>query len=320
MKTIYFAGGCFWGVEGYFSRLGGVVSAQSGYANGRTLNPSYEDVVRRDTGHAETVKIDYDEAQISLPQLLQHFFRIIDPTTLNRQGNDIGTQYRSGIYSISAHDRAEVAQALLQLQRQYRKPVVVENLPLEHFFKAEEYHQGYLNKNPSGYCHIDLALASKPLEPVAREPLYLQDGYHKPNRQELQAALAPEQLYITQEHGTERPHRHEYNDFTEPGIYVDLVSGEPLFSTRDQFDAGCGWPSFTQPLERQHITERADFSHNMQRIEVRSKFADSHLGHVFNDGPEHKGGLRYCINGQSLLFIPKSQMAERGYGAWLSAL
>lgn len=163
VKEIYLAGGCFWGVEGYFARINGVVSAVSGYANGQTENPSYEDVIYRNTGHAEAVRVVYDSALISLDEILLHFFRVINPTTLNQQGNDVGSQYRSGVYFTDAADEVVIADALAQLQLKYTQPVVVENLPLQNFYRAEEYHQEYLKKNPGGYCHIDLNLASKPL-------------------------------------------------------------------------------------------------------------------------------------------------------------
>ena len=162
-KEIFFAGGCFWGVEGYFSRINGVQSAVSGYANGQTKNPSYEDVVYRNTGHAEAVRVTYNPDLVSLTELLLHFFRIVNPTTLNQQGNDIGSQYRSGVYFVDGADKNVIAEALGHLQHQYTKPLVVENLPLQMFYQAEEYHQAYLRKNPDGYCHIDLALAAKPL-------------------------------------------------------------------------------------------------------------------------------------------------------------
>ena len=320
LNEIYLAGGCFWGVEGYFLRLDGIVTAESGYANGNTANPSYEDVVQGDTGYAETVKIVYDSTVISLSQILQHFFRIINPTTLNRQGNDVGSQYRSGIYTISQHEQAQIAGALIQLQTHYQQPIVVENLPLQNFYKAEEYHQHYLIKNPQGYCHIDLSLASQPLTEEGAEPAFITDHYQKPTAESLQYVLTPEQFYITQQSGTERAFTHEYNAQFEPGIYVDVVSGEPLFNAQDKYNAGCGWPSFTQPLQAEHIVEHTDLSHGMRRVEVRSKIADSHLGHVFPDGPQDKGGLRYCINGQSLLFIPLSEMEEKGYGAWIDKI
>lgn len=319
-QDIYLAGGCFWGVEAYFERIEGVVEAVSGYANGRTRNPSYNDVIYKDTGHAETVRVTYNPEKTSLTVLLQHFFRIIDPTSLNRQGNDRGTQYRSGIYSNDRHEQAQIAAALLQLQTQYEQPVVVENLPLEHFYSAEEYHQNYLAKNTGGYCHVDLNLAEQPLPASEPEPLFLADDYQKPAQQVLQAVLTPAQYHVTQEDGTERAYTHEYDQLFAAGIYVDVVSGEPLFSSRDKFEGGCGWPSFTRPIQAQFVTEHQDRSFNMHRVEVRSRMAQSHLGHVFTDGPPEKGGLRYCINGYSLLFIPAANMQARGYGAWLEQI
>lgn len=310
MRKLYLAGGCFWGVEAYFSRIAGVRSAVSGYANGHTANPSYEEVCQGTTGHAEAVALEYDEQVVSLSELVQHFFRLIDPTTLNRQGNDIGSQYRTGIYTQSAHEQAEVAALLISLQQHYDQPVLVENQPLRCFYPAEPYHQQYLAKHPHGYCHIDLSLAH---EPLALAPLQFK---RKPSPQALEKILTPAQFAITQHSATERGHSHEYDQLWEPGIYVDVVSGEPLFGAADKFDAHCGWPSFAKPLQAQNVVEKTDLSHGMQRIEVRSKNADSHLGHVFDDGPAALGGLRYCINGASLRFVPLAQMDAQGYGAW----
>lgn len=316
-RDLYLAGGCFWGVEAYFKRIPGVLDAVSGYANGTTEHPSYEDVIYRQTGHAETVKLSYNPQQISLEQLLQHFFRIIDPTSLNRQGNDRGTQYRSGIYTNDAAEREQVALALKQLQQKLSQPVVVENLPLQHFYPAEEYHQDYLLKNPGGYCHIDLSLAEQPLpEPQPEQP----PVYSKPDEASLRQQLTPLQYQVTQENGTERAFTHAYDRLFAPGLYVDIVSGEPLFSSADKFDAGCGWPSFARPIAAELVTEHEDRSYNMRRVEVRSRHADSHLGHVFPDGPRELGGLRYCINGASLRFIPLAEMDSQGYGRWIEAV
>lgn len=312
-RDIYFAGGCFWGVEAYFKRLKGVLDAVSGYANGQTENPGYHDVIYRQSGHAETVRITYNPQQISLDQLLQHFFRIIDPTTLNRQGNDRGTQYRSGVYSNAPAEQKQIAAALQQLEQKIGKTVVVENLPLTHFYPAEEYHQDYLMKNPDGYCHVDLALADIPLEET-------QPDYGKPDEATLRRTLTPLQYQVTQEQGTERAYSHEYEQLFAPGIYVDIVSGEPLFSSVDKYEAGCGWPSFVRPISAGVLTEHIDTSYNMHRIEVRSRHADSHLGHVFPDGPRDRGGKRYCINGASLEFIPLEDMEQRGYGRWLDGI
>ncbi len=310
--TIYLAGGCFWGVEAYFRRIHGVVEAVSGYANGRTENPSYEDVCHHNTGHAEAVKVVFDDEKISLAEILQYYFRIIDPTLLNRQGNDVGEQYRTGIYYTKPDDEAAIRAALAAEQQQHAAPIVVECEPLQHFYPAEDYHQDYLGKNPNGYCHIDIRLAYKPLSADNAAPRV----FSRPSESEIRAKLSDEEYYVTQQSGTERPFSHAYDHLFEPGIYVDIVSGEPLFSSADKFDSGCGWPSFAKPIVPEHITMLEDLSHNMHRIEVRSKAADSHLGHVFPDGPQKLGGLRFCINGSSLRFIPLDKMDEEGYSEW----
>lgn len=311
MKTIYLAGGCFWGVEAYFQRINGVLNTQVGYANGQTVNPTYQQVCHGSTGHVETVRIDYDEQLIHLKQILQHYFRIINPTSLNKQGNDSGTQYRVGIYYVDSADYDVIVRAIDDEQLRYRDKIVVENQPLEVFYAAEDYHQNYLNVNPNGYCHIDLSLADEPLRVM---PVSL------PDLSTLPSLLTPEQLRITQQNGTEAPFSHEYDGLFERGLYVDVVSGEPLFSSKDKFDSGCGWPSFTKPVVRSHVQYRQDNSHSMQRVEVRSQYANSHLGHVFADGVPESGGLRYCINGNSLRFIPYDEMDEQGYGDWKDAV
>lgn len=321
-RTIYLAGGCFWGVEAYFERIDGVVDAVSGYANGRTDNPSYEDVVYRKTGHAETVKVVYNPDKLSLDDMLQYYFRIIDPTSLNKQGNDRGVQYRTGVYSTDPAEQAVVAAALTALQARYKRPVVVENTPLVHFYDAEQYHQDYLMKNPNGYCHVDLNLADEPLPGKAAAKDTAPQGFdasnfEKPDSKILQQRLSREEYQVTQNNGTERAFSHRYDELFEPGLYVDIVSGEPLFSSRDKYQSGCGWPSFVQPITASAVIEKTDTSYNMRRIEIRSAVADSHLGHVFPDGPRDRGGLRYCINGASLTFIPKAQMQEQGYAQWL---
>ena len=311
-KTIYLAGGCFWGVEAYFQRIPGVMDAVSGYANGRTENPSYEDVVQRDTGHAEAVRITYDADLINLTDILQYYFRIIDPITLNKQGNDRGTQYRTGIYYTDAADIPVIKAALEKEQQKHTQKVVVENEPLNQFFDAEEYHQDYLAKNPNGYCHIDLRKADEPLPGKATD----KKVYKKLSAAELKQKLTSEQYDVTQNSATERAYTHEYDGLFAAGLYVDVVSGEPLFSSKDKYDGGCGWPSFTRPINSDVVTEHEDLAYNMRRVEVRSETADSHLGHVFTDGPVDRGGLRYCINGASLRFIPLADMDKEGYGAY----
>lgn len=316
IRKIYLAGGCFWGVEAYFERIPGVIEAVSGYANGRTQNPRYEEVVHGGTGHAETVEVSYDPARINLAQVLAYYFRIVDPISLNRQGNDRGTQYRTGIYFTDPKEESIIAQAIKTEQAKYKKPIVVENIPLQGFYRAEEYHQDYLAKNPNGYCHIDLSLADKPLAGSleSNDKVFIDPSlYKRPSNEELKKRLSPEQYRITVEQATERAYSHQYDHFYEPGIYVDVISGEPLFSSVDKYDSGCGWPSFVKPIDPKVITEHPDYSYNMYRTEVRSRVADAHLGHVFLDGPKDRGGLRYCINGGALDFVAAADLDAKGY-------
>ena len=302
-KSIYLAGGCFWGLEAYMQRIDGVIDAVSGYANGKTENPSYRDL--KESGHAETVKVSYDPDKISLEKLLHYYLRVVDPTSLYKQGNDVGSQYRSGIYYTEDSDRDIAREVLDKEQENYEKKIVVELLPLENFSEAEEYHQDYLEKNPGGYCHIDLK--------KAEEPFIDEKDYPKPEKEELRKKLTEVQYKVAVENDTEHAFSNEYWDQFEPGIYVDVASGEPLFSSRDKFSSGCGWPSFSKPIAKELVRYREDRSFHMLRTEVRSRSADIHLGHVFRDGPKELGGLRYCINSASIRFIPYEKMEEEGY-------
>ncbi len=306
LKTIYLAGGCFWGLEAYMQKIDGVADAVSGYANGNTENPSYEDLVYRESGHAETVKVTYDPEKISLKSIMKYYLRVVDPTSFHKQGNDIGSQYRSGVYYTEEADRAIIQEVLDKEQEKYKDKIVVEVLPLKHFYDAEEYHQDYLEKNPKGYCHIDL---NKAAEPVI-EP----ERYKRPSNEELKSRLTEVQYKVAVENNTEQAFSNEYWDSFEPGIYVDVTSGEPLFSSKNKFVSGCGWPSFSKPIAEDVVTYREDTSFNMVRTEVRSRSADIHLGHVFKDGPKELGGLRYCINSASIRFIPYDKMETEGYG------
>lgn len=306
-QVIYLAGGCFWGVEGYFAQILGVLQTEVGYANGQTEETNYHALSQTD--HAETMKVTYDANTISLEEILQHYFRIINPVSVNKQGNDVGRQYRTGIYSQDPETVQRVQLSLDQLQKHYDQALAIENETLKNYITAEEYHQDYLVKNPNGYCHIDLNLAKKPLSDKER--------YQKPSSEALQAMLSPEEYHVTQNAGTERPYSHEYDQLNEEGIYVDIVTGQPLFSSRDKYDAGCGWPSFTKPIQGDAMTYLEDLSYGMKRVEVRSDLGDTHLGHIFPDGPRQRGGLRYCINGSSLKFIAKDQMEAEGYGQYL---
>ena len=305
IKDIYLAGGCFWGVEEYFSRINGVIDTVSGYANGSYDNPSYENVCNN-SGHAETVHITYDSSKVSLDTLLKYYFRIIDPTSVNKQGNDRGVQYRTGIYYQNEEDKGIALNAIKEEQKKYSKPIVVEVEKLKRFDKAEEYHQDYLKKNPNGYCHINLNKAS--------EAIIDEKKYQKPSDEVLKEKLSDLEYQVTQEAATERAFTHEYYKNQEDGIYVDITTGEPLFSSKDKYDAGCGWPSFTKPIATEVVNYKKDSSHGMNRVEVRSRAGEAHLGHVFEDGPRDKGGLRYCINGASLRFIPYDKMDKEGYG------
>lgn len=300
-KKIYLAGGCFWGVEAYFSKIPGVVSTQVGYANGHGIHPNYKKVTTGNTGFAETVMVEYDPALVSLSELLKHFFEIINPTILDRQGNDVGNQYRTGIYYVNEPDKHVVDRVIEGETQKYALPIVTEVDALHNFYKAEEYHQKYLDKNPKGYCHVDLS----PVEKFQK--------YKKPAQEKLKEILNDIQYRVTQENATESPFSSRYESNFDDGIYVDIVTGEPLFSSRDKYDAGCGWPSFTHPIESESLKEKIDGSHGMFRTEVKSSVGDSHLGHVFEDGPQEKGGMRYCINGAALRFIPKDELKSSGY-------
>lgn len=312
IQKIYFAGGCFWGVEEYFSRIDGVIDAVSGYANGTTMDPTYEEVVTHTTGFAETVEVTYDEKLVSLEQLIGYYLKVVDPVSVNKQGNDVGDNYRSGIYYIRKTDKIVISTLLNIEQNKYKKPIVVENLPLDSFYEAEEYHQDYLKKNPNGYCHIDLNAYQEGV--IVINP----DDYKKPSDAYLKEHLTDIQYRVTQLNETERAFSNEYFDNKELGLYVDVATGEPLFSSKDKFDSGCGWPSFTRPVVEEVVKYKTDKSFNMIRQEVRSRVGDSHLGHVFEDGPKDKGGLRYCINSASIRFIPKADMEKEGYGYLLS--
>lgn len=310
MKEIYFAGGCFWGVEQYFLQIEGVVETQVGYANGKTQNPRYEEVCHNGTGHAEAVKIVYDSGTVSLPFLLDMLYEVIDPTSVNRQGNDVGEQYRTGVYYTSDEDAPVIEKSLQKLGQKLQKPIAVEAQKLKNFYPAEEYHQKYLQKKPGGYCHIKPAAFAK--AKAAKDK-----GFKAKDKRELQQTLTPMQYEVTQNSATEPAFSHEYDEEFRPGIYVDITTGEPLFTSSKKFNSGCGWPSFAQPINKDVVQEKADYSHNMLRTEVRSKTGNAHLGHVFTDGPAEMGGLRYCINGAALRFIPKEGMKQEGYEDWL---
>ena len=308
MAEIYLAGGCFWGLEEYFSRIEGVKKTTVGYANGQVESTNYQLI--HQTDHAETVHLIYDEKRVSLREILLYYFRVIDPLSVNKQGNDVGRQYRTGVYYTDEGDKAVIEQVFAEQEKQLGRKIAVELEPLRHYVLAEDYHQDYLKKNPGGYCHINVNDAYQPLVDPGQ--------YEKPTDAELKEQLTQEQYQVTQHSATERPFHNAYNATFEEGIYVDVTTGEPLFFAGDKFESGCGWPSFSRPIAREVLRYYEDKSHGMERIEVRSRSGNAHLGHVFTDGPESAGGLRYCINSAALRFIPKEKMEAEGYGYLLT--
>lgn len=308
MAVIYLAGGCFWGTEKYISMIQGVCLTEVGYANGNKDNPTYEEVCNG-SGHAEVVKVTYDENIISLAFLLDLFYESINPVSVNRQGGDTGIQYRTGVYYIDDNDKEIIQSSVVKLQKQFDKAITIEIKKLENYYKAEEYHQKYLDKHPSGYCHIKPQVFEKVKKAFVDTSLY-----SKQDDKVLQRDLTETQYSVTQNNATEPPYQNEFYNFFEDGIYVDITTGEPLFTSQDKFDSGCGWPSFTTPIDPYVAKEKKDDSHGMIRTEVRSRIGEAHLGHVFEDGPAEQGGLRYCINSAALRFIRKEDMEKEGYG------
>lgn len=307
IRTIYFAGGCFWGTAHLFSLMGGVESTVAGYANSLVPDPTYQMVCTGQTGAAETVQVVYDDSIVGLTDLIGIYFRSIDPTSVDRQGNDVGTQYRSGIYYTDSADLPVIEACVATVQRRYAEPLAVEVGPLQNFYPAELYHQDYLYKNPGGYCHVDPALFREVSQRTAR----------RNDKDELRSRLTPLQWEVTQNGATERPFVNEYDHEFRPGIYVDITDGTPLFVSAKKYDSGCGWPAFSRPIADSLLTEHADNSYGRHRTEVRSASSGAHLGHVFADGPQDDGGQRYCINSAALRFIPKADMAREGYADYL---
>ncbi len=308
-KEIYLAGGCFWGIQAYVDQIDGIEYTDVGYANGKNEETDYNSI--KQTGHAETVYVVYDPERITLDELLGYYYEIIDPTSLNKQGNDQGTQYRSGIYYVDDNDKKIIESVTAIEQAKYSEKIVTEIQPLSNYVLAEDYHQDYLKNNPGGYCHIDLSKIPR------EKPAVYRTDYPKPPVEEIRLKLSDLQFSITQENFTERAFENEYWDNKEDGLYVDIVTGEPLFLSLDKFDSGTGWPSFTRPVQWDVVTYKTDGSGSMQRIEVRSRSGDSHLGHLFNDGPVKEGGLRYCINSGALDFIKFDELENRGYGKFM---
>jgi peptide methionine sulfoxide reductase msrA/msrB len=305
-----FAGGCFWCMVQPFEKQPGIVKVESGYTGGHTENPTYKEVCSDTTGHYEAIQITFDPSLFSYERLMELFWQQIDPTDEGGQFHDRGDSYKTAIFYHSEEQKkqAEASKKALGESGRFNKPIVTEILPAAEFYPAEEYHQNYHQKNSLRY---------KLYRKGSGRDAFIKKHWSDPKKEdELKKRLTPMQYEVTQNNGTEPPFQNPYWDHKKEGIYVDIVSGEPLFSSNDKYDSGCGWPSFTQPLEKDQVTEHVDASHNMFRTEVRSKDADSHLGHVFEDGPKEAGGLRYCINSAALRFIPKEDLEKEGYGEY----
>ena len=333
-----FAGGCFWCVESTFSKLPGVISVTSGYIGGLAKDANYERVSMGTTGHYEAIEIRFDPEYTSFAKLLEAYFREVDPTDADGQFADRGRQYKPAIFYHDDEQKEMTELAIKQLNesKAFGSQVAVEVKAATEFFPAEDYHQDYYKKNPVHYAayragsgrqsFVDKIKSNfkKPLLDLEEELEVLDIGelndsdskYRKPSSKELVKKLSDMQYHVTQDCGTEPAFANKYWDNKEPGIYVDIVTGEPLFSSKDKYNSGTGWPSFTKPLVANNVTEHTDDSHGMQRVEVKSKSGKSHLGHVFNDGPKEKTGLRYCINSASLKFIPVADLDKEGYGEY----
>ncbi|WP_138858672.1 MULTISPECIES: peptide-methionine (S)-S-oxide reductase MsrA [Exiguobacterium] len=310
MAKATFAGGCFWCMVKPFHKYEGVERVISGYTGGHVDNPTYQQVCSETTGHLEAIEVTFDPEVISYEELLRIYWRQIDPTDGGGQFNDRGESYRPAIFYHSEEQRvaAERSKQEIEDSGRFDRPIEVEIRPAKTFWEAEDYHQDYYKKNPFRYEMYRVG--------SGRAKFVKEAWSDKKIQKELKDRLTPIQYKVTQENGTEPPFQNEYWDEEREGLYVDVIDGTPLFTSRDKFQSNCGWPSFARPIEEKRIDMNMDTTHHMVRTEVRSKGADSHLGHLFDDGPKELGGLRYCINSAALRFIPKEELESAGYGEY----
>lgn len=348
-SKIVFAGGCFWCTEAEFNHTPGVISAISGFSGGEGASPSYEEVSAGGTGYREAVLVYYNEASTTVDQLLVTYWKHIDPTDTGGQFVDRGHQYTTAIYytsDVQMNEAVKTRQMIIDAKK-FSKPLATEILPYINFYPAEEYHQDYKDKNPVRYEYYRNGsgrndfinknwkndtttfknLITKSMDQTintgassTQKVLHPWQSFTKPTDEQLRSMLTPEQYNVTQKEGTEHPFTNAYAENKEKGIYVDIVSGEPLFLSVDKYDSGTGWPSFVKPVDTQAVTLKEDKGFFSTRTEVRSALADSHLGHVFSDGPQDRGGMRYCMNSASMKFIPLLDMEKEGYGDYIAQL